>query len=538
VPIQFHYLPYHDTGYFSSLVNDYLDQKDSLRCFYTYGPDEKGLEEAISARAGFPVDRSTLTAVLQKQYAHIPAAEAVQRNIALLAQENTFTVCTAHQPNLMTGYLYFIYKIVHAIKLAEVLGQKHPEKNFVPVYYMGSEDNDLDELGTFRYEGRKFTWYADGQQGAVGRMHTATLKPLLDELFRLLGPPGENCDTIREIITRAYLKHDTIGAATQYLVNELFGRYGLIVLDPDEAAFKRAYIAVMKDDLLQHTPYRIVSEQSVNLGEEYRVQAYPRQINLFYMVDNLRERIEQKEDKWIVVNSDIEWTETELLHELETYPERFSPNVILRGMFQETILPNVAFIGGGAEVAYWLQLKTLFDHYKICFPSIQLRQSVMWLDALQEHLRRQTGFEIKDIFRPETTLIRDYVTMHSEHDWQTGNETAAIQTIMNQLKQKALMLDPTLKGSAEAVMAKMRYQLQVLEKKMLRAEKKKMQVQLLKISRLKESLFPKQGLQERVDNFLSYFLTYGYDFFDLLKEHMQPLQPGFMVAVHSNEKTA
>jgi bacillithiol biosynthesis cysteine-adding enzyme BshC len=538
VPIQFHYLPYRDTGYFSSLVNDYLDQKDSLRCFYTFGPDKKGLEEAIKARAGYPVDRNTLTTVLQKQYAHIPAPEAVQRNITLLAQENTFTICTAHQPNLMTGYLYFIYKIVHAIKLAEVLGRQHPDKHFVPVYYMGSEDNDLDELGTFRYEGRKFTWYADGQQGAVGRMRTATLKPLLDELFKLLGPPGENCDTIKDIITHAYLQHETIGAATQYLVNELFGRYGLVVLDPDEAAFKRAYIPVMKDDLLQHTPYSIVSAQSVNLSEEYRVQAYPRQINLFYMTDNLRERIEQKDDKWIVVNSNIQWTETELLNELETHPERFSPNVILRGMFQETIMPNVAFIGGGAEVAYWLQLKTLFDHYKVCFPSIQLRQSVMWLDPQQERLRRQTGFEIGEIFQPETTLVRDYVTMHSEHDWQTSNETAAIQTIMNQLKQKALTLDPTLKGSAEAVMAKMRYQLQVLEKKMLRAEKKKMQVQLLKISRLKEALFPKQGLQERVDNFLSYFLTYGYDFFDLLKEHMQPLNPEFMVAVHSNDESA
>lgn len=520
------------------MVNDYLEQKDSLQSFYTFGPDEKGLEAAIAARTGFATDRKTLVTTLQRQYEPIPAPEAVQRNIALLARDNTFTVCTAHQPNLMTGYLYFIYKIIHAIKLAEVLAQKHPEKNFVPVYYMGSEDNDLDELGTFRYEGRKFTWYADGQQGAVGRMNTATLKPLLDELLKLLGPPGDNCDMIKDVITRSYLQHETIGAATQYLVNELFGRYGLVVLDPDEADLKRAYIPVMKDDLLHHTPYNIVSAQSVNLAEEYRVQAYPRQINLFYMTDNLRERIEQQDGRWTVVNTAVHWTEQELLAELEAHPERFSPNVILRGMFQETILPNVAFIGGGAEVAYWLQLKTLFDHYNVCFPSIQLRQSVMWLTPQQERLRRQTGFDIGDIFRPETTLIRDYVTMHSEHDWQTGDETAAIQAIMNQLKQKALTLDPTLKGSAEAVMAKMRYQLQVLEKKMLRAEKKKMQVQLLKISRLKEALFPKQGLQERVENFLSCFLTYGYDFFDMLKDHMQPLQPEFLVAVHSDDESA
>lgn len=534
MPIQFHYLPYSDTGYFSSLVNDYLNQSETLKPFYTFSPDVNGMQQAIEARSKYPVDRNTLVSVLQKQYEQLPVYEAVQQNIALLANENTFTVCTAHQPNLMTGYLYFIYKIVHAIKLAEVLKEQYPEKNFVPVYYMGSEDNDLEELGTFQYESHKFVWEAGGQTGAVGRMGTESLKPLIADLFKLLGPPGKNLDALKEIIEQSYLQHRTIADATQYLVNELFGRYGLVVLNPDEAALKKNYIAIMKEDLLLHTANTIVSEQVAQLGEHYKIQAHPRPINLFYLNDQLRERIEKADGYWHVLNTDIRWNEKELMAEMEAYPERFSPNVILRGMFQETILPDVAFIGGSAEVAYWLQLKTLFDHYEVFFPVIHLRQSVLWVDTPEERLRCQLQFSIPDIFKSELDLIRAYITTHGEGDWQTGSESHAIEAILGELKQKATALDVTLKASSEAVIAKVKYQLQVLEKKMLRAEKRKMQTQLLKITRLKENLFPKRGLQERVGNFMPWFLNYGYEYFDVLKAAMHPFDPQFLVIVHSN----
>ncbi|XZF13902.1 bacillithiol biosynthesis cysteine-adding enzyme BshC [Chitinophagaceae bacterium MMS25-I14] len=529
MPIAFHYLPYRDTGHFSSLVNDYLSQDEKIRPFYTFAPDAAGLNDAVRQRAAYKVDRALLVSVLERQYATLPVQEAVQQNIALLADENTFTVCTAHQPNLMTGYLYFIYKIVHAVKLAEELKALHPEKNFVPVYYMGSEDNDLDELGVFRYEGKKFTWYADGQTGAVGRMKTESLTPLISELFRLLGPPGSNLDDLKELIQEAYLHHNTVGAATQFLVHKLFGRFGLVVLDPDETAFKKVYLQVMKDDLLHHTPFDIVSRQNELLATHYKVQAHPRQVNLFYMKDHLRERIEHSGDTWQVVDSLIKWNKEELLAELEAHPGRFSPNVILRGMFQETILPNVAFIGGGAEVAYWMQLKTLFDHYKIFFPAVMLRQSAMWINPYAAKLRRELGLSIKDLFQPELQLVRSYIAQNSQDDWQTEQESQSLEKIFCGLKQKATALEPTLKGSAEAALTKMRYQMQVLEKKMLRAEKKKMQVQLSRITRLKETLFPNGGLQERIENFIGYQLIYGAGYLDILKEHMHPLKNDFLV---------
>lgn len=487
------------------------------------------MEAAIAGRKKFPVNRQTLVSSLKEQYETLRKIDSVEENIESLLDDRTFTVCTAHQPNLLTGYLYFVYKILHAIRLAEELKVQFPAYNFVPVYYMGSEDNDLDELGTFRYNDKKFVWDAAGQTGAVGRMSTESLKPLLQELFRQLGPPGEYCEELKTLITDAYLGHKTVGAATQYLVHELFGRYGLLVLDPDNRQLKSSFIDVMKDDLLHHTANDIVTKQAARLSEFYKAQAYPRPINLFYLKDNIRERIEQVKDKWVVLNTDVRWTEAELMTELEEYPERFSPNVILRGLFQETILPDVAFIGGGAEVAYWLQLKDLFEHYGVYYPSIHLRQSAAWIGQHEHKLRGQLAFSIADIFMTETDLVHRFIKANSADDWQAGPEMVMIEQAMTQLRQKATVLDPTLKPSAEAALAKMRYQLQVLEKKMLRAEKRKMQDQLLRISKLKAHVFPNGGLQERVENFITYYLRYGNRYFDLLKDNIDPFRHEFLI---------
>jgi len=525
----FNYVPYPETGYFSSLVNDYVTNNPNIQSFAGYTPTEEGLKKAIEDRAKYPINRQALVSVLQKQYQDLPKHSRTEENIALLLQPNTFTVCTAHQPNLLTGYLYFIYKILHAIKLAEQLNTDHKDKHFVPVYYMGSEDNDIEELGTFRFLDKKYVWDGDGQRGAVGRMKTAGLKNMFQELFKVFGPPGNIFEELQTLLINAYLKHATVGAATQYLVNELFGRYGLVVLDPDDAELKATFIPVMEDELLHQHAFPIINEQMEKLSAHYKTQANPREINLFYLNDNIRERIEKKEDKWMVLNTSIAWTQSDLLEELKQHPERFSPNVMLRGLYQETILPNVAFIGGGAEVAYWLQLKTLFAQYQVFYPVILLRQSVLWIKAPQSKKREQLELSVADIFKKETQLEHDYIAKHSNNEWQTQGEALAMEHIFLSLKDKAKSVDPTLKSAAEAALTKMKHQLTNLEQKMLRAEKKKMHTQLQRITSLKSTLFPHNSLQERVENFSEYYLQYGPEFFDIIKDGIRPLASEFLV---------
>jgi len=529
VPTDCTYIPYGDTHAFSQLVYDYTEDAPSLQPFYMFRPDAEGMTQAISQRKQFPTDRRTLVQVLRDQYAKLPQQDTTDANITSLLQDNTFTVCTAHQPNLLTGYLYFVYKIVHAIKLAAELKEQFPDQHFVPVYYMGSEDNDLDELGTFRYGGTKYVWDAAGQSGAVGRMDTKSLRPLLDQLFRRLGPPGPNAEELQNLLTEAYLKHNNIADATQYLVHALFGRFGLIVLNPDEPALKRQFLTVMKDDLLQHTALPIVQKQSQLLEAVYKAQAFPRPVNLFYLKDDIRERIEHENGTWTVLHTDIRWDKAGLLAELEAHPERFSPNVILRGLFQETILPDVAFIGGGSEVAYWMQLMSLFRHYNVFFPAVILRQSVQWIDRQAAERMQQLDLDISTVFKPQEELVRDYIAQHSTADWKTTTEQEALEAIIRSLGHKAMEIDPTLSYSAGAVLKKVSYQLEVLEKKMYRAEKRKAAVATERITHLRGILFPGGGLQERTDNFMAYFLQYGHDYFDTLMNAIAPLKNEFLV---------
>lgn len=521
-------IPHQATTYFSPLNIDYLAGKDSLKQFYKFSPDDAGLEKAIAQRKNFPVNRQVLTEVLEKQYQGYTIHESVRQNIEALKSENTFTICTAHQPNLMTGYLYFIYKIVHAAKLAQHLQSRHTAYKFVPVFYIGSEDNDLDELGVFRFNDTKFRWQTE-QTGAVGRMSTKDLQPLIEQLLSLIGPPGENAEQLKEILIHAYQKQPTIAAATRYIVNELLGKYGVVVIDPDDAELKKLFIPILKEELLQPRSNELVQQTSELLNRQYSAQAFSRPINLFYLKDGIRERIEQTGDEWQVLRTNIRWDKDALIKEIEEHPERFSPNVILRGLFQETILPDVAFIGGGSEVAYWLQLKPVFDHYKAFFPALILRQSVQWIDAASSALQQKIELSDEEIFLSAEKLVKSFVHKHSHKDLQLEDLRQQMNFIFEQIKTRAVTVDITLKASAEAALTKMRHQLDTMEKKMMRAEKRNMAIQLSKIYKLKNKLFPNNSLQERYDTFMPFFIEQGNTFFDVLMENTLPYGDQFLI---------
>ncbi len=528
MPDVFTYLSYGDTQRFSRLVTDYTEGRVS-NAFFAFSPGSEGVQQAITSRETFPVNRQLLVNVLNAQYSGLEQSEKLAANIVLLAEGTTFTVTTAHQPNLMTGYLYFVYKILHAIKLADELTSQYPGKNFVPVYYMGSEDADLDELGTFRFRAERYRWDGAGQQGAVGRMETESLKPLLNQIFRLFGPPGKTCDELREMIEKAYAGHKTIGAATRYLVNALFGRFGLVVLDPDDAALKTAFIPVMEDELLNGVAHGLITSQTALLNENYQAQMFPRPINLFYLSHQLRERIEKQGDRWQVLNTGISFTKEALLDELHAHPERFSPNVALRPVFQETILPDVAFISGGAEVAYWLQLLPVFRQYDVFYPQVLLRQSVLWVTAEMARLRGAAGLDVRELFKPLQELMNNYVSGHSSNTLTLDAESAKMEQLMEVFTAKAIAVDATLAGAAGAATEKMRKQVAALQKKMFRAEKRKMNVQLERISRLWYGIHPNGSLQERTDNFLEYYLAYGPRFFDVILDAIRPQEAKFLV---------
>jgi len=395
----------------------------------------------------------------------------------------------------------------------------------VPVFWMGSEDADLDELGHIYIDGKTITW-PTSQQGAVGRMQPEGFGDLIAQVKQAIGY-GPYSEELITLLEKAYLGHKNIQDATLYLVNELFGRYGLVVLVPDSPVLKKLFIPVMRDELLRGHSFGIVNETIKQITQHHKVQANPREINLFYLTETSRERIVRVGDVWRVLHLPLEFTEASLLKELEEHPERFSPNVILRGMLQETILPNIAFIGGGGEIAYWLELQQLFDHYRVPFPILILRNSFLLTDANSQQRLQKLGLTVTDLFEDTEDLINRFVQQHTNAALVLKDEYAAIEKLFDDLELKARSIDVTLEASVGAERTRAVKSIGKLEHKFLKAEKKKFSWQTEQIRTLKSKLFPANSLQERKENFMPWYAQQGPAFFDVVLEHLDPLSDQF-----------
>ena len=293
-------MPYSQTGKFTKIVTDYISGAKALQSFFEYPQSLEGIHSAIENRKKYPVNRQLLVDQLLKQYENVDDSDFYKNRIKVLLKENAFTVCTAHQPNIFTGHLYFIYKIIHAIKCCDTFSKEFSEDEFVPVFFMGSEDADLEELNHIWLEGTKYEWKT-GQKGAVGRMKVDNelLKIIINLEGRLKAEPfGEE---IVAILKRSFAKNETIEQGTFKFVHELFKDFGLIVLLPDNAALKNEMISVFEEDIFDHKPGQIVQETSDKLAVKYSAQAFPRDINLFYMKEDIRSRIVELDEKFVDV---------------------------------------------------------------------------------------------------------------------------------------------------------------------------------------------------------------------------------------------
>ncbi len=521
-------IPFSSTKLFSKLINDYAEGRGNAQDFVQYAPNVEGYQAAIKGRKLNPVNRVLLVEVLTDQYANLRQEAAVKENITLLKYDNTFVVTTAHQPNLFSGPLYFFYKIIHAIQLAASLKEQFPQDNFVPVYYMGSEDADLDEVGAFNIEAVKYIW-STKQTGAIGRMKVddALLK-LIQQLegYWSSMPKGQEA---LAILKEAYQKGKTINEATLHFVHAFFGSKGLIVLQPDDAKLKAAFIPVMEKELLTQFSHQAIQPTIANLAQNYHVQTEGRSLNLFYLKDQTRARIEKQGDQYIVVDTEIRFTQAEIILELQQYPERFSPNVILRGVYQETILPGVVFVGGGGELAYWMELKNVFQEAGVHYPLLQLRNSFLLMNQRQAVQWKEMQFENEDLFKPLLDLEIAYVKKHTKEALHLSEHLDDLTNLYASIKKEVVKVDSTLGAHAENLAHQAKAKLVELEKKMVRAERRKQTVAIQRIHRIKKELFPQDNLQERVENFSKWVGQYDQSWIETIMEHSIGLESKFRI---------
>lgn len=521
-------ITYQKSGYFSKIIVDYLDEKPDLKQFYNLFPNiENFKEQLLEKQENFSVkNRKILVAQLEKQYTNFDSSELTVNNIKLLNNLTTFTVTTGHQLNLFTGPLYFLYKIVSTINLCKELKSNYPDYNFVPIYWMATEDHDFEEINYFNFNSKKIKWIRESL-GPVGRLSTVGLKQVYEQLLNELGI-GDDATYLKELFENSYLKHSNLAEATRYLANELFKSDGLVIIDGDNKELKKLFIPFAKDELLNHTSFKKVSE-TIELLQDYTIQVNPREINLFYIEDHLRERIIYENEVYKVNNTSIQFSKTEIIKELENNPEKFSPNVILRPLYQEVILPNLCYIGGGGEIAYWLELKSNFEVNEITFPMLLLRNSVILATKKQVEKIDKLGLTWRDLFTNQQELFTLKTKEFSKFKIDFTEQKELLKKQFEKLHVIANKTDKSFIGAVKAQEIKQTKGLENLEKRLLKAEKRVHSETLERILLLQNELFPNQNLQERKENFSSFYKIIGNQLQTKLIENLNPLNSNFTI---------
>jgi bacillithiol synthase len=489
------------SGYFSDLSNEITYNQSKFKDLISFPFSMEAFEEQIKLKENSfpPAKRDLLVSELKNQYQHVNNATKSIKNIESLTSFNTFTVTTGHQLNIFTGPIYFIYKILHVIQLAEKLQLKYPKNNFIPVFWMATEDHDFEEINHTTVFGKKVTWN-ENQGGPVGKYELKNWTKLIDEIKLIFQNHLES--EVNEILDS--YNGINLADATRNLVHALFGKYGLVIIDGDSKGFKSSFSEIMCHEVNTQFSQKNVLESNKlieNLG--HKPQVFTREINLFYITSNLRSRLVIRENQ-IEIDGLGEFSKDEIIILIKNNPENFSPNVILRPLYQETILPNLAYIGGGGEIAYWIQLKSVFEEVKIAYPLIQVRNSVLLIEKNIQKKTAKLNLNYEDFFKDINQLKKDFILSKSNEKLNFSSINTIVNQLAEQIEIQILANEAGLKSYAEAEIVKLKSQMEAIQSKLLKNQKTKFESDLIQIENLKNKLFPNNQLQERKENLLSF----------------------------------
>lgn len=506
------------------IIKDFLAEKIGEECSFSKSNFERKL---LEKEAFFSIEkRKVLVEVLSTQMSKIPLSDVQKENINLLRNTNVFTVVTGHQLNLFSGPVFFIYKILQTIKTAEYLKQVFPTKFFVPLFWMATEDHDFEEINHFRT--RDYVYETNAKIGkSVGQIEIDDLEFIsrFETEFKDSGFGTELICWIKD----CYQKGRTFADATRTLVNYLFSKYGLLILDGDDVRLKQEMKTIFRDELINKTLCYTIENQVYLMKKEYgKVQVNPREVNLFYLKDN-RERIDAVGQDFRLAKSNKQFTQQEILDELENNPQYFSPNALMRPVYQENILPNIAYIGGNAEVAYWLELQDYFKKIKVPFPILIPRNSILFLSQKILTKIDKIGLCVKDFFESFSDIIQRELLSNNEILLILNNEENKIKDIFAKIKRQAIQTDKTFENLVNAEEKRQLKSFAKMKKRLLRAEKIKQKEKIDRLERLFLEVHPAKTWQERIYNFSVFYSDNGHRWVEKCYEAIEPTKSEFII---------
>ena len=495
-----------------SIKPDYLNGDPALQPFYKYAIQQTDFGQLIQDKASDSINRAVLKQVVQHQYEGFSVSEKTKKNIEALGADNTFTITTGHQLVLFGGPLYTSYKILSAIELAAHLQAQFQDKHFVPVFWIHTEDHDFEEINHY-YDSffQKRTYQGQFQSSVGTHVLEPSIKDLIPQHF-----PSE--------LKNTYEASQPMAMAYRRFMFELFDSYGLIILDASHPELKAQFQRVINAELQQSASFVEVSRTSEQLaGAGYPLQITPREINLFYLDEAGRNRIISQNGHFKLADRSQSFEADEMFALTSQHPEYFSPNVSLRPLYQEMILPNLAYFGGWGEVAYWLQLKGVFDYFGVNFPLVLPRMSATVFTQSQWKDWKEMGFEPADIGLNTHTLYQKFLP----NVWNQAMFNQLESRIMEELDVFRVYIEDeistTLARSAEALKVKTAKYLKTMRKKAGKVMRHKHSTPFKKIDQLKLSIQPDGLVQERVLSLASFPELSPSEFIEFVRPFCKPM---------------
>ncbi len=486
--ITFTPVPYAATGRFNRLLSDYAADLPALRAFHSGFPNKDNFTSRIENRQKTfsPAQRTLLCSVLEEQMSGGSLHQAQRENLNKLKQDNCFSVSCGHQLSIAGGPQYMAFKILSTLKLAEELKGIFPEMEFVPIFWLAGEDHDLEEILSFRFFSQPYRMELEGT-GAVGRL---SCKGIAEQLQVIKDFPDE--------MSRAYDQEDNLAMASRHWLQQYFGEKGLLILDPDRTDLKASFLPEMLKEFSSGQVKQLMEEETKKLETlGYEAQLHPRELNLFYLNGNTRTRLIHRDGGIALLEGELKWSLEEAITHFTEHPEELSPNACLRPLYSQKILPDAAFIGGPAEIAYWLQLKSTFDYHGIFFPLLIPRFSALLLPENRAARMEKLGIQPEELFEDEARLRRKLALGDKEIP------APSLRDSFSGLLAFAAAEDASLVPALEAEISRMENMADGMAKRIRKAAEKKAETAVKQLENLLEFCFPQGGLLERSESWLS-----------------------------------
>ena len=499
-------IPYTKTEFFNNLIVDFISNKENILNFINEFPNLKNFETIINQKSLEEINRDTLVSRLKKQNKKFKISKETLNNINSLSSKNTFTITTGHQLCLFTGPLYFTYKVIGCINLCQNLKEKYPKYNFVPIFWLASEDHDIDEISSININGKNVKWETE----YVGPSGKATTKNFSEYIQSIKNSFGNQVlsEGFKEIFFNPYLENKDLSSATLSMLNKLFGKYGLVCIDANALELKKRLVKIAEKDIKTKKYTDIIKKTSKQLASKYHNQVNVSDDNFFAMRDGERVKVTK-----------------ENFSEIKDISKEISPNVLFRPVYQELILPNIGYIGGPAEIAYWMQLKGIFSEINLTFPILILRNSLFIIDKKIKINLSKLNLSADKFLKNLNDIEKKIIISENNFD-ELNNENQEIEKIFDAIKLR--FKDLHLEESINSEYQKVNKSIKKISKKIVRGLKKRNEILINRVEFIRNRFTPKNSLQERNDSLIQYYAVYGENFMKMLKDNLNPLDNNFL----------